>query len=307
MAKVVELSMENEQELCDVAKALSSPVRIKILKLLYHEGLIINEIAKKLNIPASSAALHVKVLEKANLIRLEEQPGTRGSMKLCSRKKDFVNISLITRNYDINEVASVEMPIGAFSECSAIPTCGLADEEGIIGMEDMEYCFYLPERVKAQIIWSSGGFLEYRFPNLVPEGRNPKKVIFSMEICSEVPSYREDWKSDITVWINEMECGTWTSPGDFGARRGRLNPITWEAGNTQHGLLMTWEINQEGAYINEKKAENRIINELGIMNQSSIIVRIGNKPNARYVGGFNLFGKNFGDYAQGLILNVEYN
>ncbi len=306
MAKIVELNMENKEELCEVAKALSSPVRIEILKLLHHEGLIINEIAKKLNIPASSAALHVKVLEKANLIRLEEQPGTRGSMKLCNRKKDYVNISLIATNYHINEVASVEMPIGAFSECSVIPTCGLADREHIIGMEDTEYCFYLPERIQAQIIWSSGGYLEYRFPNPVPKGREPKRLSLSMEICSEAPSYREDWKSDITLWINGQECGTFTSPGDFGARRGRLNPATWQSGNTQHGLLMTWEINQEGAFVNERKVFKRILRELNIMDQSSITVRIGNKADAKYAGGFNLFGKGFGDYAQDIILNVEY-
>lgn len=306
MAKIVELNMENEEELCEVAKALSSPVRIEILKLLYHEGLIINEIAKILSIPPSSAALHVKILEKANLIRLEEQPGTRGSMKLCSRKKDYVNISLIAANYHINEIASVEMPIGAFTECSVVPTCGLADKEHIIGMEDMEYCFYLPERIHAQIIWSSGGYLEYRFPNLVPLGREPKKTCVSMEICSEAPGFREDWKSDITVWVNGQDCGTFTCPGDFGSRRGRLNPLTWVSGNTQHGLLMNWEICQDGAYINEKKVNEHGIDDLNLMEQSSITVRIGNKPDAKYIGGFNLFGKEFGDYAQNIILNVEY-
>ena len=306
MAKIVELNMENEEELCEVAKALSSPVRIEILKLLYHEGLIINEIAKKLKIPPSSAALHVKILEKANLIRLEEQPGTRGSMKLCNRKKDYVNISLIAANYHINEIASVEMPIGAFSECRVVPTCGLADKEHIIGMEDTEYCFYLPERIHAQIIWSSGGYLEYRFPNLVPPGREPKKACVSMEICSEAPGYREDWKSDITVWINGQDCGTFTCPGDFGSRRGRLNPATWVSGNTQHGLLMKWEICRDGVYINEKKVNEHSINDLNLMEQSSITVRIGNKPDAKYIGGFNLFGKEFGDYAQDIILNVEY-
>ena len=33
---------------------------------------------------------------------------------------------------------------------------------------------------------------------------------------------------------------------------------------------------------------------------------LGNKPDAKYIGGFNLFGKEFGDYAQDIILNVEY-
>ncbi len=56
MAKFLELDMEQEEELCNVGKALSSPIRIQILKLLYNKSLIIEEIAKQLNIPASSAA-----------------------------------------------------------------------------------------------------------------------------------------------------------------------------------------------------------------------------------------------------------
>jgi len=42
------------------------------------------------------------------------------------------------------------------------------------------------------------------------------------------------------------------------------------------------------------------------MEQSYVAVRIGNKPDAHYVGGFNLFGKHFGDYDQDIILTVEY-
>ena len=37
--------------LCDVGKALSSPVRVEILKLLYSDNMIIGEIAKALGIP----------------------------------------------------------------------------------------------------------------------------------------------------------------------------------------------------------------------------------------------------------------
>ncbi|MEI3204121.1 MAG: hypothetical protein V8S73_05705 [Lachnospiraceae bacterium] len=38
-----------------------------------------------------------------------------------------------------------------------------------------------------------------------------------MEICSEAPGYKEDWKSDLTLWVNDVEVGTWTCPGDLGA------------------------------------------------------------------------------------------
>ena len=59
MAKIRELDMENVDTLCDVGKALSSPVRVEILKLLYSDNMIIGEIAKALDIPQSSAAFHL--------------------------------------------------------------------------------------------------------------------------------------------------------------------------------------------------------------------------------------------------------
>ncbi len=33
---------------------------------------------------------------------------------------------------------------------------------------------------------------------------------------------------------------------------------------------------------------------------------IGNKKNARYEGGFNLFGKTFGDYPRDILMEIEY-
>ena len=77
------LNLEDEKELMALGKALSSEIRIRILELLQKEPLCVNEIAEILEIPPSSAALHVRVLQDANLIRTELKPGIRGSMKLC--------------------------------------------------------------------------------------------------------------------------------------------------------------------------------------------------------------------------------
>ena len=38
----------------------------------------------------------------------------------------------------------------------------------------------------------------------------------------------------------------------------------------------------------------------------SISIRIGNKDDAENKGGFNLFGRSFGDYAQDIILTLVY-
>ena len=306
MAKVKDYDMEEMEELCDLGKALSSPIRLRILQLLYEESLIIGEIARKLELPASSTAFHLKILEQAGLIRMEGQPGTRGNTRLCTRKVDHVAINLVKKNTNVDEVFSAEMPIGAYTSCQITPTCGLYGVDGCIGNEDMEYCFYYPERMKAGMLWSSSGYVEYKFANGVPKNRQPKKVSVSMEICSEAPGYRENWKSDITVWINGMDCGTWTCPGDFGARRGRLNPPGWPDGSTQYGLQMMWEVGKEGTFINGKKISNITVEELAVMEQAYVSVRIGNKPDAHYVGGFNIFGKHFGDYNQDIILTIEY-
>ena len=58
MAKIKEYRIDEVDAVCSLGKALSSPVRLEILQLLYRDSLIIGEIAKKLDIPASSTAFH---------------------------------------------------------------------------------------------------------------------------------------------------------------------------------------------------------------------------------------------------------
>lgn len=306
MAKLREFDINETDELCSLGKALSSPVRLEILSLLYDQSMIIGEIAKKLDLPASSTAFHLKLLEQAGLIRMEEQPGTRGLTKLCTIKVDHIAIDMVKKNTDIDEVFCVEMPVGAYSSCEVAPTCGLCGTTELIGNEDVEYCFYYPERINAGLLWTSSGYAKYKFANGVPKKRKAKRVSVSMEICSEAPGYREDWKSDITVWINGIDCGTWTCPGDFGGRRGRLTPPFWPNGSTQYGMQMIWEVRKDGSFINGEKATEVSVQDLCISDKPYVEVKIGNKPDAKYVGGFNLFGRHFGDYDQDIILTIEY-
>ena len=160
--------------------------------------------------------------------------------------------------------------------------------------------------MRAGLLWTSAGYVEYKFANGVPKNMKTKRVSVSMEICSEAPGYRETWKSDITVWINGVDCGTWTCPGDFGSRRGRLNPICLSNGSTQYGMQMIWEVRGDGTYLNGLRISDTVVEELQLGAKSFVTVRIGNKPDAKYVGGFNLFGKGFGDYNQDIVLTMEY-
>ena len=118
MSKFKEYDVEVIDALWRLGRGLSSPISIEIMQLLYEEGMIIGEIAKKLDLPASSTAFHLKILEEAGLIRMEKQPGTRGTVKLCIRKVDYITVNLIKKNADIDEIYSAEMPVGGIQQLS---------------------------------------------------------------------------------------------------------------------------------------------------------------------------------------------
>ena len=291
-----------------VGKALSSSTRLQILDMLKTTPHSLQEIASILEIPLSSAALHIKTLEDAQLIVTETQPGIRGSMRVCICSMQSFHLETFDADIDSeNKTISLEMPIGNYSNCEIHPTCGLADENGAIEAYDTIQSFYTPARTHAQLIWFSKGYIEYRFPNiynpLLPLG----EISFSMEICSEAPGFLENWPSDITISINNVEVGTFHSPGDFGTRRGKLTPPIWPNGNTQYGFLKTFSVRERGSYL-DGKPENPLIglSDLDLERYPYISLKIAVKEDAGNVGGINIFGEKYGDYPQGIIMNLSY-
>lgn len=71
--------------------------------------------------------------------------------------------------------------------------------------------------MKTALLWFCKRFRQYQFPNNANiVGQDFDALDISLEVGSEVPGTAADWPSDITVSINGVELGTWTSPGDFG-------------------------------------------------------------------------------------------
>lgn len=198
------------------------------------------------------------------------------------------------------------MPIGLFSAIETRPTCGLASRERVIGFLDNSQSFLMPERAEAQVLWFGAGWIEYVFPFDLPPTAEVTGLELSAELCSEAPNYDNEFPSDITVWVDGVEVGTWTAPGDFGGRRGRLNPGWWSDSLTQFGALKSWSVSESGSMVDGTPSGQTRIADLGIAYQRPISVRIGNKPGAAHVGGLNLFGRHFGNYPQDLILRIRY-
>jgi predicted transcriptional regulator len=123
-------------------------------------------------------------------------------------------------------------------------------------------------------------------------------------MSSEVPGTDKKWPSDITVWINEKEIGIWTSPGDFGDRRGKFTPSFWKLEGSQYGILTTWEVTDNGTFIDRRQFSEVSLEDLALNDHHSIKVRIGITDKALHTGGINIFGKGFGDYDQDIVLKL---
>lgn len=290
-----------------VLKALASEPRLRMLELLSDRLYNVSEIAEALEIPLSTANRDIAILEEAGLLHTELTPASRGLQKMCNRIFDVILIELpSTHTPSARAAVEVSMPVGAYVDFQVTPTCGLASETGIIGLFDDPASFYEPERIKAQLLWFHHGYVEYRFPNRLPPKTDPLTLRLSLEVCSEAPTHHEDWPSDITLWINDVEVGTWTSPADFGGKRGLLTPEWWGTRNTQYGLLKIWQVNGEGSFVDGMKVSEVRLSALKIIEQSFISVRIGVKAEANHVGGVNIFGRDFGNYPQDIVLSMSH-
>lgn len=290
-----------------ILQALGNETRLLILSLLSHRTMNVSALAEATGLAPSTVAFNIKQLESCGLVNVQFQPGTRGQQKLVSKRYDEVHFKLPGVAIESNSnVIEVSMPIGNFKRVNVKPTCGIASDTKYIGMIDDVRSFYEPEHVFAQILWFRQGFVEYDFPNNVPVGAQAVDLELSMEICSEAPEYDLDWPSDITLMINDIEVGTWTSPADFGGQRGKLTPEWWPIEQTQYGVLKRWRVNSEGSYIDGSPVSDVKLMDLGLDGRTHVSVRLEVKENARHVGGINLFGRRFGNCAQDLVLRTSF-
>lgn len=290
------------------AKALASKERLEILSLLEDKPLTISEIAKLVNIPKSSVAMHTAILQEAQLIFIDYKPGPKGQIKLCSRLTNKINFSFEnTNNVETVNEFSFEMPIGNYFDFKITPPCGLAGIDDAIGNYDEIATFCLPERFQAQLLWFQSGFVSYRFPTLENKEAKYEEISFTLEFCSETVYSRNDWPSDITFWINGKEIATFTSPGDFGGRRGKYTPKYWFINSTQFGLVKTFSVNKNGCYIDNVLTSKEItLADLHLDKNSCITFSVGVKEDAIHKGGINIFGKNFGDFNHDIIMKITY-
>ena len=305
--KVVDFNFNNEKDvhqLAAIANALSSKIRINIIKQLREKSYTIAELKRLNNISYSSILFHINILSELNLVNINYFPGQKGFAQVVSIRNKNLFFE-VAEDKPKETTTKQSIGVGCFVNHNVVGYCGLAGVD--FTHMGLNIDLLDSRRFNASLIWAQEGFIEYNFSNNSFIDKEIKELRISLEICSEARLYREDWKSDITFSINEKELCTWQSPGDFGERRGTLNPPSWPSFNTQYGLLINICVNRNGVYINEKKYSSSItIDDLCINKGKGILFKIESKPDAVYKGGWNIFGRHFGDYNQDIDLFVTY-
>ncbi|AFH63796.1 ArsR/SmtB family transcription factor [Paenibacillus caseinilyticus] len=287
-------------------EALASNVRIKIIELLGQQPMIMKDLASALGLSNSIITMHVKKLERADLVRTEMIPGKGASQKLCTLVAERIELvfpskGLIPRNFHVSNI-----PIGHFTDFEVKPTCGLASKYKIIGggFDDPRY-FLDTERVDAKILWFSQGYVTYKIANYLLPDEEPEELEISMELASEAPLSNEHWPSDISFAFNGVDIGKWTSPGDFGGTRGKHTPEWWDINMNQYGLLVHIRINEDGTFIEGTKVSDYTIRDIHIRKlQWDFTLSV--KEDAKNLGGLTIYGTGFGNYYQDIVFKLTY-
>jgi predicted transcriptional regulator len=299
------MQLSTDPESLLVYEALASEVRLKIIELLQHEEMSIKELAEALGLSSAITSVHVTKLQKAGLVSCRNKRIQGGTYKFCSLSTQHLQINLAPAAAGSRKLVEISIPVGHYTDVQAHPTCGLASVEKLIGQYDDPRFFMDPERVHAGILWFGRGYVEYKVPNYLFLNQKLNEIEVSMELGSEAPNTDVRWPSDIRFFMNGSYLGKWTSPGDFGDRKGRLTPDWWPPDVNQYGMLKVLRINSNGTFVDGQRISELKIDDVD-WSSDSWSFRMTAEDTGHSRGGLTLFGRGFGNYDQDLLFRVYY-
>ena len=302
------LHVKNLDEGLEIFKALGSELRINIIKLLQenHE-MNMNELATSLGITNGALTSHIKKLEESGIIQVMTERGSHGNQKVCKVAVDKIVVDVESEeNEEDQNIYNTEVKVGHYSDYDVYPTCGLATSQAIVGEVDDPRYFSHPDRINAGILWFTKGYIEYMIPNLLPSATKIDQITVSLEISSEAPGINNDWPSDISILLNDVKIGTWTSPGDYGDVQGIFTPDWWFPNWNQYGLLKMIVINKKGTFVDGLEISNVTINEFNLDYKSTVRFKFEIEEEEKNVGGITIFGSEFGNYNQDIKVRIAY-
>lgn len=280
--------------------ALASPIRIKILERLAKSDANIKELAEDVGVTSAMMTSHIRKLEEVGLVATSR---SKKNGKVCALINQWYILRLPLDTYQQLQDYDLQLGVGQYVRADVTLTCGLADAEKLLCEYDIPKYFHDPDHFNAQLIWFTSGYVEYEIPSYVPKDCKIMEIEISAEMCSEYPLVREDWESDINLYLNgELIC-PWVSPGDFGLRRGKYTP-RWFPSN-QYGLLKRYEINRSGTFLDKEPQSDKTVDDFHL-DREVWTLRFEASGEKRRPGGLTIFGEQYGDYPVGIQVRVIY-
>ncbi|QAY65051.1 ArsR/SmtB family transcription factor [Paenibacillus protaetiae] len=286
-------------------EALASSVRLSIIDLLAAKPMNVKQLAEELELSSAIVSMHIRKLEKAGIVETRMVRLNGGTHKICSLLEHSIAIDLPRERQEPVKQHEASIPVGHYTQFEVHPTCGIATSDKVIGQFDDPRFFNEPERMNASIIWFAKGYVEYKIPNYLLPGEQPTELEISLEIGSEAPGSNANWPSDISFTLNGIPIGMWTSPGDYGDRRGKFTPDWWMDSINQYGLLKVIRIQHNGTFIDGQKMSDVSIHDIGL-DRNHWTFRLAVQEDAVHAGGLTIYGKGFGNYNQDMLFRVFY-
>lgn len=95
-------------------------------------------------------------------------------------------------------------------------------------------------------------------------------------------------------------------PATSAAGAAGTRPNTGRVTSTQFGILKKITVTKNGVFVDNFYQHNRVTtDDLHIDEGSAVKLTIGIKEDAVHRGRINLFGRNFGDYPQAIVMTVK--
>jgi predicted transcriptional regulator len=288
--------------------AMASKTRLAIIELLQHKEMSIKDLSSTLQISSAVVTKHIQLLEEADIVESSMRPGVHGLLKICRLKMDEATVIFNTSNESpaIQSYTEVEVPISAYTKAKASAPCGMSFDDRVFGFIDDPKYFMASNRYGLSIIWLNEGYLQYPIDLMDVKKDKTERLEISLEICSEHHPKNDEAASNVDFYLNDELLGTCSLPGNLSDRKGRFTPAWWSLGS-EYGLLIQLAIDETGVYLDEQKISDKPLSYFLNQSESEMSFRIETaKVQPKNGGGFQLFGKGFGDYDQGLLFRFLY-
>lgn len=295
----------DEEKVLAISKALSHPVRLQLLKQLLREPCSITELAKLNKLTNSTVIFHLGILEEAGLVVEKVRPNKKGKTLVFYINFSELTFSLKNASSD-TRVTVVEQSVGVGNYISASPVkyIRLATDDQFVVLDKEDA--YNPQRFEAKLICMDNGEVTYAFSNAFAKQNTVRRLEFSLELSSESPYYCNDWKSEIVFSVCGIDVAEFLSLGDFGDKRGLLSPAWWDSKYSQYGVLVTVTIDDNGVMLNGERVNHRItLAQLELEHRDKITFSLRTEMNRQYAGGFNIYGRRFGNVEQDIVLRAH--